>query len=350
MSETLPSVEQEEFELCQHGQSRERPCMQCLVESRESQPVWQLVDNLQAKSKYKRENPGNPETVIERDGKKFKIELLNGDKEDDVQMIQNLLVETFSEAEADPIDYLRDANRGETKYRVLTLKNEEGELVSVYAGGLLNMRDGNGSENGEAVFMAAYGVTPKQNRRNGFVKELYASAMMMAVQDANATGKKFTMVVGESTRASEPTWNSVQRRRSYVKTGDNEFSELRYIQPALKFDPDTGVPADDAGEAPEHLMIHFLDGKPDKERISMCVDAIYRWCNILPEDEFNSPQAYQAHLEYIRRIKEKFNELLQGSGELLLLSAKEREVAKNGGLKINEYAEADEGKAGPEDQ
>jgi len=65
------------------------------------------------------------------------------------------------------------------------------------------------------------------------------------------------MIAGECTWSSERAWNSVGRRRVYVQTGPNEYSELRYVQPALNFDVKTGLPTEDAGEASEHIMVDF---------------------------------------------------------------------------------------------
>src|SRR5260370_39938670 len=61
----------------------------------------------------------------------------------------------------------------------------------------------------------------------------------------------------------------------YVQTGPNEYSELRYVQPALNFDVKTGLPTEDAGEASEHIMVDFLEGEPDKGRISTSVESIH---------------------------------------------------------------------------
>src|SRR5713101_5148131 len=65
-----------------------------------------------------------------------------------------------------------------------------------------------------------------ESQRQGIVRELYISSMMQAAADAHSQGKKLSMIAGECTWSSERAWNSVGRRRVYVETGPNEYSEL----------------------------------------------------------------------------------------------------------------------------
>jgi hypothetical protein len=133
----------------------------------------------------------------------------------------------------------------------------------------------------------------------------------------------------------------MHRRRVYIETASDQYTELPYIQPALEFDPKTGLPAEGSGEVPEHLMVHFLDGEPDKERLASAVDGIYRWCNIYPEGFFRNVQAYEAHKVYVAKIRNHLANFVFNSGHLRLLSANEREICRQQGTKIIEHWPAD---------
>ncbi len=150
------------------------------------------------------------------------------------------------------------------------------------------------------------------------------------------------MIAGECTTVSEPTWSAVGRRRVYVETRPNEFTELKYVQPALEFDAKTGLPEEGAGEAKEHIMVQFVEGEASKERVSASVDSMYRWCNLWKENEFDSPEAFAVHKAYIEKIKKEFDDLLFNSGNMVLLSPADRERMRSEGATIREYVEADE--------
>ncbi len=344
-------------EYCPHGNSRGGICEACLGESRDSQPAWKLVEQLRSESRYQRSLEGSPECTIEREGKKYEVKMLRPEDEATIQEVQRMLEETFGEDETDPIEYLRagiqgktpDGEDDETRYRIFTARDEAGKLQSVYAGGLLEMRSPDGKSTGDAMFMGAYGITRPESRQGGLVRELYASSMMMAALDAQAAGKKFSTIAGECTYTSEKAWNAVGRRRAYVQTGENQYSELQYIQPALEFNKKTGLPKKGQSEVAEHIMVQFLDSQSSKERISAAVDAMYRWCNLWSADSFASKKAHAAHTEYIAGIKRRFDEFMSSNGDLKFLTAAEREEAIKQGFEIIGYNAADHGDTGPED-
>lgn len=309
------------------------------------QSVWKMLPDLMKDSRYQR--GAGPECTIERDGKKYQIRMVHSTDKQTVQEIQKLMEETFAKEEVDPIEILAagidgrllDSSEDIARYRLYVARDEAGRIQSVYAGGLVGMTDP--APAGEAMFMGAYGITRPESRRQGIVRELYLSSMMQAAADAHAQGKKLSVIAGECTSSSERTWNSVGRSRVYVKTGPNEYSELRYVQPALDFDKKTGLPMGDAGEASEHLMVDFLEGEPDTRRLSAAVDSIYRWCNTWPRNAFENQAAYEVHAKYVADLRKKLNTFIFTNGSLRLLSADQREQLRAQGATINEYTEAD---------
>ena len=345
----LSNEKGESQDLCPHGISRESVCQLCVHQSQEGQPVWKMLESINADSKYKR-SMMSPESTVERDGMKFELQLVQAEDEKTVQEVQQLMEETFGKEEVDPIEVLREAIKGTpsvgsedvTRYRIYVARDENGIIQSLYAGGLVDMNDAQGKPLGEKMFMAAYGVTREESRKRGIARELYVSSMMQAAADAYADGKKLSMIISECTSTSEKAWNAIGRRRAYVQTGANDWTELKYVQPPLDWDPDTGMPAEDAGNAAEHIMMQPFDGDMTKERLSSALDAIYRWNNYRSEKFFHNPEAQKAHFAYIQAIQKQFDSELNAGGELKLLSASEREEMIKKGAVIHEYTEADE--------
>lgn len=343
--------------MCRHGNAIGNLCEACLAESKESQPAWAIIEKLRQGSKFARSTLDSTECVVEREGRRYVIETVRPDDDATLNQVQALLEETFGAEEVDPLEVLKSGVRGvtstgetdECRYRIFVVRDEAGQILSLYAGGQLELRDATGQPTGESMFMSAYGVTRKDQRQGGLLREAYVSALIGAAAEAQARGKKFSLVGGECTYTSELAWNALGQRRIYLGTGGRELAEIKYVQPALEFDPDTGLPAEDAGEAPEHLMVQALGGDVTKEKISQVVAAIYRWCNRYPRAAFNSDAAYRAHREYVDRLQRQFDDLLSGPGELKLLTAKEREQTRAAGSVVKDYAEADHGDTGPED-
>jgi hypothetical protein len=342
----------EQSEVCSHKTSLADSCHGCVQESMAQQSVWKMLPDLMKNSRYRRGQ--GPECTIERDGKKYEVRMVHSTDEKTVQEIQKLMVETFGKEEVEPIEVLRaaidgrlfDGSKDIARYRLYVARDEAGRIQSVYAGGLVGMADP--APAGEAMFMGAYGITRPESQRQGIVRELYISSMMQAAADAHSQGKKLSMIAGECTWSSERAWNSVGRRRVYVETGPNEYSELRYVQPALNFDVKTGLPTEDAGEASEHIMVDFLEGEPDKGRISAAVESMNSWCNTWPRNAFENQAAYDVHLQYVADLRKEFNTFIFTNGPLRLLSADQREQLRAQGATINEYTVADHGEDGPE--
>ena len=342
----------ETLEVCSHKTSLADSCLGCVQESIAQQSVWKRLRNLMKNSRYQREH--GPECTIEGRGKKYEVRMVHSTDEKAVQEIQKLIEEALRKEEIDPIEVLKagidgrllDGSEDIARYRLYIARDETGRIQSVYAGGLVGLAGP--APAGEAMFMGAYGITRPESRRQGIVRELYISSMMQAAADAHSQGKNLSVIAGECTWSSERAWNSVGRRRVYVETGPNEYSELRYVQPALDFDKKTGLPTEDAGEASEHIMADFLESEPDKGRISAAVESMHRWCNTWPRNGFENQAAYDVHLQYVSDLGKKFNTFISAKGPLRLLSADQREELRAQGATINEYAEADHGENGPQ--
>lgn len=343
-------TKKESPEECPHDRSLADICETCVEESQSQQPVWEVIARISEQSKFQRSHE-SPECTIERDGERYQIRMTRPEDTKTIREIHTLLQETFDVEEVEPEDSLRAGLRGRriegssltTRYRIFVARDSSGQLQSLYGGQLVDILPNDGdTQPDELLFMGMYGAVREESRRKGLVRELYMSSMMEAAADAHALGKTLTTIAGECTEKSEGAWNAVGRRRAYVQTGPNEYSELPYIQPALSFNRETGLPAHGAGEIAEHIMLQFLTGEPTKERVSAAVSSMYRCSNTWPEHMFANKRAYQSHLGYINRLRSNFDSFLMNNGDLLLLTAEERKEMGEKGVAFREHSEAND--------
>ena len=162
--------------------------------SKEESSKIPVLERLIAKSKFKRSNPENANTDLEIGEKRFKIEAIERGDSPDISQVQDLFVEIFGEEEVDPEEILRSAVEGKTpwdtddlcRYRIHTVKDSEGNVVSTVTGGLIDLLDNENKPTGKTMFMVAYAVTDPQARQGGLAREAYISAIMDAAKSAKS--------------------------------------------------------------------------------------------------------------------------------------------------------------------
>ncbi len=355
----------EETELPQNTESPMLDPETEIQKVQEKQPAMLRVAELVAQdSRWTRSTVLSPTCEItskETEGRTYQIEVVTDPESPELKLVQDILVETFSAAEVDPIEYLQAGVKGErvggrkdvAKYQVYVIK-DKGEVVALYTGGTLSLKDNTGLETGEMVLMGAYAVTVGSHLRQGLARELYTSALIGALQEAESQGKKLVGVIGETTTASEKAWESVKRGRVYVedKSPDGVVTrtEVPYVQPALDFD-DTGLPEEGTGESPEHLMVDsFGQSTFSKEKLLAMVRAMYEWCILTTKEDYMTTglsdevaeTAYRNNLKYVTGFENEFDTFLQSHGELVLMNSKERDAAIAQGITVQGHAAADE--------
>lgn len=331
------------------------------------------IASLVKASEFTRSNADSTNCEIEftpenGEKEKYTIELIENGESPDLDKVQKLFEDIFGKEEVDPVDVLKNAVDGNTafgtkdevKYKIYVVKDSKGEVVSTLAGGLLDLQDNQGNSTGETVFMLAYAVTKKNLQRKGFAREAYISALIGARKEAEERNRKFSFTAGECVHTSEDFWNAVGLKRGYLADTQKQsgFKELKYIQPALDFDPKTGEVAKDAGTAPEHLMVDSLGGdQATKTQVGRMVKAFYRWNNTWPLEAFEGErkeEALQTHLSHTKGILDQFTQELDEGGQLTFMSKEERLALIERGTVIEEHTDADveedeEGRTGEED-
>lgn len=321
------------------------------------QPCWDMIRKLQQESEFKRSDADSANCEIEVEGRKYRIEVVEDGESPKLGKVQELFERTFGEEEVDPEEILRTSVDGknpwggpDVKYRIVTVWDEQGELVSTVAGAQLDLLSEDKQPTGEAVYFVGYAVTDKSSRQKGLAKEAYISALIDASREAGSEGKTLKFAFGECTATSEDFWNKVGWKRIYAETGKKEYTELPYVQPALDFNEETGAVAEGAGEAPEHVMIDsFGRMPPAKQDVASAYEAMLKYCVEWPRDGFSSDEAFAAQRQYVGGIKKEFHDFLNENGQLIYLDKRNRAKAGKEGLKINEYAVENGGDTGKED-
>lgn len=317
-------------------------------------PVSNTIEKLQKESKFTRSENNSANCTIELEGEKFHIETIERGDDPKLEDVQKLFLEVFGEEEVDPIEIMRGGVDGITPfktkdipYRVVTIRNEQGGLVTVLGGAPLELLDNDGKKMGDSAYFVGYAVSDPNVRQKGLAREAYISALIDAQKGAEKAGSTLKFAIGECTDTSEHFWNNVGWKRIYGQKGEKgEYSELEYVQPALDFDKKTGGVAEGAGEAKEHLMVDsFGHMPPSREDLKNSYNAFIRWCNQWPREAFKSNKAYKKHQAYVEEIKSKFHADIDSSKTLLFLDEKNRAKAQDQGVTINEYqvGEADTG-------
>lgn len=320
-----------------------------LFNASREQPAWDRLTQLLEKSRYDRKIISPTRQEIRYGNETFTIQSVETANDPDLPSIQSFMAETFGEDEVDPIEVTAAAVEGRTPsgapedvtYRIFTLKNENGEIVSLMAGGLLNLRDENGEETGEAVYMVGYAITRPDMYRKGLGGEVYCSALLDATLQAENTHKRLRFAVGECVHSSEKFWNSVSWRRAYIKN-QGGLAEVKYIQPPLDFEDDGSI-AEGAGSVAEHLMVDdFNNATLTGSDIIKTVQAIYRWCNEWKLDDFDGDAtAHKKHLKHSQKEITKLRKTITQGSEVVLLSQLERTQQMQQGLTIKEHTDAD---------
>jgi hypothetical protein len=302
----------------------------------ENEPVWESISRLQKESSFERSDNHSANCEIECEGKKFRIEVIERGDDPRIEKVHRLFKKTFGVEEIDPLKMTREAVDGYSsdwnehfpKYRIVTIKDERDRIVSVFTGAQLDVLNDQGEETGETVSSVGYAVTSRTARQKGLAREAYISALIDASKQSREGGKTLKYAIGECTYTSEKFWNSVGWRRVYAKTGENEFTELKYIQPALDFDEKNGKPTEDAGECPEHLMVDCFGINPNSEELKRLHDALLHYNGDWPESALESKEAHKTHFNYMQNFKGKMSSYLRDNNQLIFLDALGRENAK----------------------
>ncbi|EKD78850.1 MAG: hypothetical protein ACD_41C00248G0001 [uncultured bacterium] len=289
---------------------------------------------------------------------RFTIEVLDSPEHPTLPEAYALLQNNFDPEELDSLELVKDQMRGlrcgyemGAKISLFAIKDENGEVITTLDGGLLPLLDEQGNETGEKVFGVFYVATDDKWKKYGLGREIMLDAYRFMEQKAKEQSTKLIGATGECTWTSQRYWENLGWRRVYGDDGKGVIEEIRYTQPPLEFDLETGEVEEGSGEAPEHFMVHLFDKsaladpRETARRLTSMCRAIYRTNNYINEKAFkeahpgrpeNAKAAYENHLRAIKPLEESFAEQLKGGrpigfyseAELIVLAKKGREVVE----------------------
>ena len=231
-----------------------------------NQPARETIGRLIKQSRYRRSTIESPNTAIEIEGKKFTIERIEDGDSPDVPKVLELFYVGFDAAEVETEESFKNSIEGRTEfgtpvtpYIIFAVKDEEGKIISAFGGTLLDFEGSDNQSEKECALQVWYIVSDKTIRQNGIARELYISGLMQAVQEADAQNKKLTFAIGECASTAEVFWNKVGWKRIYLEKGNKRtYEELRYIQPPMRWNTETGEIAEDTHEVAQHFMIDSM--------------------------------------------------------------------------------------------
>lgn len=316
----------------------------------ESQPVWQRIHLLTDRSRFARVPLDSPECRLEGEKERYFIEKVRDNSDGTISKIHKLLEQNFDAKEVDSEeDMIERFEKGATegrkyKYTAFIVRDEPGNMAGVFMGVHLELMKADNSLTDETMLFRGYTTIKGNFQRYGFARELYCSALIAASREAENWGKKLTLAISEAVFSAEKPWNNLGLKRVYAKVNDtNVFEEVPYLQPPYKFDPRTGDIAEDAGIVPEHLMVQkFGSILLNHDRLSQAVRTSYRKIYFNPQRNFQNEKAYLKHMQYATQEEASFEKFLSEHGQLIFLTAEDREKARSMGLVIHEFKEADQ--------
>lgn len=301
------------------------------------------INELLAKSHYSYLGERGVDCVIKnRDGEEFEIKKIENNNDPKLKDIISLLKETFSKEEIDSDEVFMAAVDGKSpwgtsrdKYRVVSIYDENKELSAACIGSVLNIKNLDKVSANEMIFFVEYMATNQNLKKSGLAREAYISSLMDAAKIAKENNKNLNFSAGECTSSSEHFWNSMGEKRMYIKL-NNEYKELSYISPGVNFDKENGIVALNDIKTPLHLMTCFFgDEKISKEKIKDIYGIIVS-SEMWPKEAFSNDEAYEKYSQYMQNLKNKFIESLESQGDLVLLSAEEREDVQKEGFVVSE--------------
>ncbi|MDP3698262.1 MAG: GNAT family N-acetyltransferase [Nanoarchaeota archaeon] len=281
--------------------------------------MQKLLSRLQAKSKYTREKVFSYQEMIHSGQEIFFIDLLTS--HDDLRLKQycDFLSNTFEQGMDDDEkimnEWIFDQN---IAYHAVS--DRKGKVIAAANSSYLPL--GSSPTDHDAILAVWYVAVDKEYRGRRLANELYQNMYQFALDRAQVWNSKVKAIVGEASHQDIQTIEQVlrreeiARRRVYYEDAKGLAKEVSYVSPPLKWDSETGAPAEEA--QPNHLMLKLTDGQesmPAKELLRI-ITAIYRDSYFPREEDFMNKESYarasaMVH-DYLRTIEDTLAEARDG--------------------------------------
>jgi hypothetical protein len=289
------------------------------------------------------------------DEKTYYVKSVEDPNDPAIREVMKILASEFATEELPETDTLQMAiqmalagnkNPDRNDYYMFELLTDgEGKPLGAALGLYAPLYDKKGNKTGKGAAMTGYIVVRKEHRGAFTSMEPFRRLVRDSTREAGRRGEKLDMITGECVTAVEIGMNRYGGYRCYLELQDGSLEELKYYQPPLTWNPETGEPTADSGIAAEHFMIGKTDGTGEvsKEDAMSSIRAFhdYVYAKFWPREMFASDTAFKKSRDYVARLQEKIEKQLERAKTIRLISKTERKKLIKNGTAVTEHTEAD---------
>jgi len=232
-----------------------------------------LLAKLEAKSSYQRKRVNKYQETLGADDETFSLHRLTS--HDDLLLKQTCeFLSGVFEQGMDDEDKIMNQWIFDFDIAYHALTDKEGKVIAAANSSYMPL------ENSESILAVWYVAVAEEYRGKRLANELYQSIYQFAEDRAQDYHTKVKAIVGEASHQEIQTIEQVLRReeisrkRAYYYDQSGIIKEVPYVSPPLKWDSETGAPAEEA--QPNHLMLKLLQ----------IITAIYRDSYSPREEDF----------------------------------------------------------------
>ena len=254
-----------------------------------------LLRQLQSKSSYTRERVSRYHEILRTGNEIFSIDLLTSHDEQKLKQTFEFL-SGFFEQGMDDYEHMIDEWIFDLDIAYHALGDGSGNVVGAANSSLLHLESG--CENAESVLAVWYVAIDPKYRGRRLPNELYQSIYQFSLERIQTERKELKAIVGEASHKEIKTIervlsrDEIARKRVYYQDNDEVLREVPYVSPPLRWDFETGEPAEEAQA--NHLMLRLLNGEqhmPAKDLLTI-IKAIYHDSYLPRQDDFLNNESY----------------------------------------------------------
>ncbi len=257
--------------------------------------MQKLLSRLQAKSKYTREKVFSYQEMIHSEQEAFVIDLLTSHDGLKLNQAYEFLSKTFG-SEMDDYEPIVNEWIFDLNIAYHAVSDWKGNVIAAANSSYLALDSS--SPDAESILAVWYVAVDEEYRGRRLVNELYQSIYQFALDRSEQENNVVKAIVGEASHQDIQTIEQVLRReeiarkRVYYEDEKGSVKEVPYVSPPLKWDFETGVPAEEAQA--NHLMIKLTNGQesiPAKELLQI-ITAIYRDSYFPKQEDFKDSNSH----------------------------------------------------------
>ena len=309
---------------CPHGVALLDLCDQCLLESKNKSPYWEIItkleDNQLLDTSAERNKPAynfvipstlDPEGKFQKES--FSIEQIRNPSDLRLVDVLNFLSTHFDPHVLNNVDGFKRKLTGHTSYnterpayRCFYVTNKNNEIIGVRVAEQIPIIQDGKIKKGGNIFYAMYIVMdPRYRGGNNIPLEMYTASLMDAAEMSYKKNDKVEYLIAECSSLTEKLQNRIGLKRVYLKREDGVVKEVEFFQPAMNFSPEDGTAT--SAESAEHFMLYKTNPTAlTKEDVYLAISSL------VLQYKSNHPRKYfEEKLALIKTQLETCTEVMQ---------------------------------------